>query len=585
MASTTPVRRAWRALIGLLVLTAVLAGANALGVFGFKESSWVPGLALDLQGGTQIILEAQTDGADPSAEQLQQAVEIIRQRVDASGVSESSITTQGGRNVVVEMPGSIDDETRKRIESSAQLELREVIASSQAATSYVGEDQKETPFPEPDPDLPTTPIAEPTSPNDPNQISESLAARFNAFDCADPDVDPAQAPADEAIIACDPDQQAKYILAPVALTGDALTDASSGTNPQNGQWEVYLKFDSQGTKTFADISQRLYTAKQSGAESTDMSQYGLPTAQSGLTQFSFVLDGAVISAPTMNAVITDGRPSISGTFDQDSAKTLADQLKFGALPLSFDVVSSDTISATLGTQQLQIGLIAGLIGLALVALYALFQYRVLGTVIIASLIVMGVLTYLLLCLLSWRLGYRLSLAGVAGLIVTIGFTADSFIVYFERIRDELRDGKSVTGAVEDGWDRAKRTIYISKSINVLAAVVLYILADATVKGFAFTLGVTTALDILIFVIFTHPVMQLLARTGFFGGGHKLSGLDPNALGAVYRGRAQFRKPVASDAGAKRSRGEAARRQTIAERKLAEAEAAGRPGAATKEGDR
>lgn len=569
MATSTPVRRAWRALIGLLVLTAVLGGANALGVFGFKESSWLPELALDLQGGTQIILEAQTDGADPSAEQLQQAVSIIRQRVDAAGVAEADVTTQGGRNVVVAVPGEIDDATRERIEASAQLELREVVAGPGSGTSFVGEDGEETPFPEPDPELPTTPAAEPTAPNDPAQISEYLWARYNAFDCAEPDVDPAEAPADEPLIACDPTGTVKYILSPVAMTGDSITDATAGINQQNGQWEVQLRFDDEGRSTFGDISQRLYGAQ--GAQN----------------MFAFVLDGFVISAPTMNGIITDGRPSISGSFTQETAQSLADQLKFGALPLSFEVVSSDTISATLGEQQLQMGLIAGLIGLAIVAIYALVQYRMLGTVIIASLIVMGVLTYILLTLLSWRLGYRLSLAGVAGLIVTIGFTADSFIVYFERIRDEMRDGKSITAAVEDGWDRAKRTIYISKSINVLAAVVLYILADTTVKGFAFTLGITTALDILIFVMFTHPVMQLLARTRFFAGGHPLSGLDPDALGAVYRGRAEFRRSVAPGAKANRSKGEAARRQTIAERKQAEALAAaegGRPSSTTTGGD-
>jgi preprotein translocase subunit SecD len=284
-----------------------------------------------------------------------------------------------------------------------------------------------------------------------------------------------------------------------------------------------------------------------------------------------VLDGLVLSAPSMNAVILDGNPSISGSFTQESAQTLADQLKYGALPLSFKVVSSDTISATLGSQQLMIGLVAGLIGLVLVAIYSLIVYRALGFVIIASLAVMGVITYLMLCILAWRMGFRLSLAGVAGLIVTIGFTADSFIVYFERIRDELRDGKTITGAVEDGWGRARRTIYVSKSINILAAVVLYILADATVKGFAFTLGLTTLIDIMIFILFTHPVMQLLARTRFFGSGHKLSGMDPEALGAVYRGRAEFRAPVASVPKGRvaRSRGEAERRQTIAERKQAQ----------------
>ena len=336
-------------------------------------------------------------------------------------------------------------------------------------------------------------------------------------------------------------------------------------NSQNGQWVVNIVFDSEGTETFGEISQRLYAFTQAGT-----------TPQN---QFAFVLDGAVLSAPTMNAVILDGKPQISGSFDQDSSKVLADQLKYGALPLSFEVQSSNSISATLGSQQLQIGLIAGLIGLALVAIYSLVVYRALGFVIIASLGVMAVLTYITLCILAWRMGFRLSLAGVAGLIVTIGFTADSFIVYFERIRDELRDGKSITSAVEDGWGRAKRTIYISKSINILAAVVLYILADATVKGFAFTLGLTTAIDVLIFIIFTHPVMQLLARTRFFSSGHPLSGLDPDALGAVYRGRAQFRAPVvapktAAEKRASRSKGEAARRQTIAERKLAESRTSG-----------
>ena len=346
----------------------------------------------------------------------------------------------------------------------------------------------------------------------------------------------------------------------IVTRGDTCI-ATAGMNTQNGQWVVNVVFDADGAKTFGEVSQRLYAYTQAGT-----------TPQN---RFAFVLDGSVISAPSMNGVILDGKPQISGSFDQDSAKVLADQLKYGALPLSFEVQSSNSISATLGSQQLQIGLIAGLIGLALVALYSLIVYRALGFVIIASLAVMGVLTYITLCILAWRMGFRLSLAGVAGLIVTIGFTADSFIVYFERIRDELRDGKSITAAVEDGWGRAKRTIYISKSINILAAVVLYILADATVKGFAFTLGLTTLIDILIFILFTHPVMQLLARTRFFGGGHPLSGLDPEALGAVYRGRAQFRAPVAANAQgaaarrAKRSRGEAERRQTIAERKQAE----------------
>jgi preprotein translocase subunit SecD len=573
VATSTPVRHAWRALTGLLAITALLFGINALGVYVFGESSWTPELALDLQGGTQIVLEAQTEGGvAPTEEQMAQAVTIIRQRIDASGVSEADVTTQGGNQIVVQIPGQADEETRNRIEASAQLQLRAVLFAGDPATEFVGEDGNSTPYPTPDPSLQATPTTSPTNGSDPAWITPALQAQFQSYDCSDPANDPANAPAAEPLITCDVDGTVKYILGPVELDGSSIDDATFGIQQNNGLWAVNLSFDAEGTQTFGEISQRLYGA------------------QAPLNQFAFVLDGYVLSAPSMNGVILDGKPSITGSFTQETAKVLADQLKYGALPLSFTVESSNSISATLGSQQLQIGLIAGLIGLALVAIYSLIVYRALGFIIIASLAVMAVLTYITLCILAWRMGFRLSLAGVAGLIVTIGFTADSFIVYFERIRDELRDGKSITGAVEDGWGRAKRTIYISKSINILAAVVLYILADSTVKGFAFTLGLTTAIDVLIFILFTHPVLQLLARTRFFGSGHPLSGLDPTALGAVYRGRAQFREPVVATGAAGRrnakSRGEAARRQTIAERKQAELAAAenAKPGTTVKEGD-
>lgn len=556
-------------------MTGVLFGINALGVNVFQQSSWTPELALDLQGGTQIVLSAETeDGAAPSQEQLDQAAAIIRQRVDASGVAEADITTEGGRNIVVQIPGKADEQTLERIQSSAQLEFRPVLATTAGTNQFVGEDGNPTAYPTPDDSLSDTPTAEPTDASDLSWVSEKLAAEYMAYDCANPDNDSANQPQDQPIIACDPTGQAKFILGPTELTGEAITDATAGRDPQSGAWIVQLTMNADGTDAFGKVSTRLNQNRIDNLTPRD--------------QFAFVLDGSVISAPRMNGQILDGRPSISGSFTQETATTLADQLKFGALPLSFVVQSSDTVSATLGTQQLQIGLVAGLIGLVLVAIYSLIVYRALGTVIIASIAVMAILTYVIICILAWRLGFRLSLAGVAGLIVSIGFTADSFIVYFERIRDELRDGKSITAAVEDGWGRAKRTIYISKSINILAAVVLYILADATVKGFAFTLGLTTVIDVFIFVIFTHPVMQLLARTKFFGGGHKLSGLDPDSLGAVYRSRSQFREVSTATAGrgAKntRSRGEAERRQTIAERKRAEALAGERSTSTGSEGD-
>ena len=557
----TPVRKAWRSLTWLGVITLGLLAILVGGIL-WGGASWAPKLALDLEGGTQIILEPNLTGDQQvTQEQLNQAVAIIRQRVDASGVSEAEVNTEGS-NVVVSIPGEADEETRNRIEASAKLEFRPVLVAGQPSNTFVGEDGTETPYPTPDPALPNTPTAEPTSPSDLAQITPALQAQYQAFDCNQPVEAGTVQPADEPIIACEADGSVKYILGPVEVEGSQITNATAGmrttqSGATTGEWAVNLVFNGEGTEQFADVTSRLN---------------GLESPQN---QFAIVLDNQVISAPQTLAVITDGKPEISGNFTQESSKTLADQLKYGALPISFTVLTSDQISATLGSSQLQIGILAGIIGLILVAIYTLFQYRMLGFVTIASLIIAGILTYLVIAILSWRSGYRLSLAGVAGLIVAIGFTADSFIVYFERIRDELRDGRGLESAVEAGWRRAQRTIYASKGVNLLAAVVLYVLAVGNVKGFAFTLGVTTIIDVIVVVLFTHPTLQLLAQTRFFSSGHPLSGLDPTALGAVYRGRAQFRQPVAvAQTKVVKSSREAAKRQTIAERKQAELIAAG-----------
>ena len=562
VARTTPVKKAWRSLAWLAVIIAVLVGINGAGV-AWAGWSWTPKLALDLEGGTQIILAPQLeDGQDVTSDQLNQAVSIIRDRIDASGVSEAEITTQGDQNVVVSIPGTPDKATLERIQSSAKLEFRPVLTTEAAATSAVGgDDSTASPSPDPaspSPSLESTPSISPTDASDANWITPALADQYTNFDCADLANDGANvAPADQPLVTCDSTGAYKYILGPTEVAGSTISDATSGLvlNSQGvstGAWGVNIVFNSEGTKQFADVTTRLYG-------------YGVGDARN---QFAIVLDGQVISAPSTNAAITDGKPQISGSFTQEDAKTLADQLKFGALPIGFEVQSSEVISSTLGSSQLQSGLIAGLIGLILVFAYSLFQYRLLGLVTVASLFVAAIVTYFVIVILSWREGYRLSLAGVAGLIVAIGFTADSFIVYFERIRDELRDGRALVSAVEAGWKRALRTIFAAKAVNLLSAVVLFILAVGNVRGFALTLGVTTIIDVIIVVLFTHPVLQLLATTKYFSSGHKMSGLDPNALGAVYRGRAQFRAPTlaASKTGAAK---EAVRRQTIAERKAAE----------------
>lgn len=569
MARTSSVKKAWRSLAWLGVIIIGLVGLNVYGV-ATERGTWTPELALDLQGGTQIILAPQLeDGQGISGEQLDQAVSIIRSRVSASGTDESEVNTQGGRNVVVSIPGEPSAETMERLQASAQLSFRPVLYTEAAPVSSMtdedgdGEpDEGASASPsayEPDPSLATTPSVEPTDASDLNWISEALFDRFSNTDCATLDAHSLNtAPAEEPLIACSDDGTQRYILGPVEVSGDEITDATAGlvSNQQGvstGQWAVNIQFDGEGTDAFAAVTQRLFAFQQ-----------GTPQ-----NQFAIVLDGEVISAPTTNAIISDGRPQISGSFTQESAQTLADQLKYGALPVSFEVQSQETITATLGSDQLRSGLIAGLVGAILVIGYSLFQYRSLGLVTVASLIVAAIVTYLLVNILSWSQGFRLSLAGVAGLIISIGTIADSFIVYFERVRDELRDGRGLESSVEAGWKRALRTILASDAINVIAAVVLFIVAVGNVQGFAFTLGLTTLIDVLVVCLFTHPVMQLLARTRFFGGGHRLSGLDPKALGAVYRGRAQFRAPVVAAGKKSRSAGEAQRRQTIAERRAAE----------------
>lgn len=569
-------RKAWRALTWLLVIIVALTGIQTAGVL-FWNWSWTPKLALDLEGGTQIILTPQLEsGQEVTEEQLSQAVSIIRDRVDAAGVSESEISTQGNRNVVVAIPGTPDEATLDRIKASAKLEFRPVLVAGAPTGDSVGDPSAspspsagaEEASPTPTPSLATTPTAEPTDASDLSWVTPALQDQYDNFDCATVEESGANvAPVADPLITCSNEGTEKYLLGPVEVSGATIDNATAGirTNQQGvstGQWAVNIDFDDEGTKQFSDVTTRLNTFPDTDPRN----------------RFAIVLDGRVISAPTTNAVITNGKPEISGNFTQETAQTLADQLKFGALPIGFEVQSQDTISATLGSSQLQSGLIAGLIGMILVVVYSLFQYRLLGMVTVASLVVAAVITYLVISILSWRQGYRLSLAGVAGLIVAIGFTADSFIVYFERIRDELRDGRGLVGAVEAGWKRALRTIYAAKGVNMLSAVVLFLIAVGNVRGFALTLGLTVIIDVLVVVLFTHPILQLLATTRFFSSGHPLSGLDPNALGAVYRGRAQFRTSTEErKAGASR---EAQRRQTIAERKAAERAAASSGGTTT-----
>jgi preprotein translocase subunit SecD len=526
------------------------------GVLTGAPASFVPKLALDLEGGTQIILSpALADGEQVSAQELAQAVGIIRQRVDSSGVSESQISTQGNSNIVVAIPGTPSDSTLALIRSSAKLEFRPVILTNTSTSTSVGGDSGSSASPS----APSKPAVQPTDFSDKNWVTPDIQSTFDKLDCSKQFREPGQIDdPTKPLVTCGTDGFSKYVLGPVELDGENIADASNGTTTtQTGAstntWAVNLSFNSEGREKFKNVTTRLVNLEDPR------------------NRFAITLDGFVITAPTTQAAITGGEAQITGSFDQVSSKALADQLKYGSLPISFVVQSQENISPTLGSEQLAAGLLAGFIGLILVVIYSLFQYRALAIVTIGSLVVAAALVYLVIAFLSWRIDYRLSLAGVAGLIVAIGITADSFIVYFERVRDELRDGRPLSAAVEAGWKRAFRTILVSDAVSMLAAVVLYLLTVGNVKGFAFTLGLTTIIDLAVVVLFTHPVLQLLAQTKFFSSGNRWSGFDSKALGGtVYRGRMQFATSSAvSEGKLAKANKEANKRQTLAERKAAE----------------
>ncbi len=609
-----------RLLVLLLIIVIGFAGLYAGSATG--RTSMIPGLALDLEGGTQIILTPTTsDGSEITDEDVNQAIEIIRQRVDASGVAEAQISRQGGQNIVVSLPGTPGQDTLELVRTSAVLYFRPVIrilpgsaselaeaqnqraaqssgasptpsGSEGEASTQGGAEQSETPAdngaepsqapaedgaePAAEPseapadgateapgDQPTsvTPEQVATTVADVNRdgtisedplpatsednssdswISEKMIYDAYMTDCKAQDnlTGETQDPT-RAVISCDKNGTGRaYILGPADIAGTDIANAASGleTTSQGtttNKWVVSLEFDAEGTEQFSAVSERLIAYRDKAAAAGG--QANGQSTDSQKAQFAIVLDGLTIMSSGFNndvtGAITDGRVQITGDFTQAQANTLANQLSFGSLPLSFTVQSEQQISATLGTEQLRNGLIAGLIGFILIILYLAWQYRGLSVVAVASLVIAAAVTYLAIALLSWSMGYRLSLAGVAGLIISIGITMDSFIIYFERVRDEVRSGRTLVAAVDEGWKHARQTIIVSDTVNLVAAIVLYFLAVGGVQGFAFTLGVTTVVDLAVIVLFTHPMMVWILRFAFFGEGHRLSGLDPEHLGA------------------------------------------------------
>lgn len=553
------------------VLAFILIAMVALTGGMFASGHTTPRLGIDLAGGTSFTLEAKNQPGKPNAittTNMNTAVGIIERRVNGLGVSESEVQTQGKKHIIVNIPKGMNaKQAREQVGTTAQLAFRPVLVAApsgklpeptpSASTGGKDKDKKGKPSGTPSASSGSTPSATPSgkhtqgravtealkapqapkptpTPTPSGGSSGDLQKQFATLDCSTPAArsDAAKA-ADRAkatdnVVVCDKDGQEKMLLGPVGVEGVDVTEAKAALDTQRATgWQVQLKFNSSGAKKFADITGKL------AAKAPPQNR------------FAIVMDGESVSAPQLSAAIPGGSAEISGNFTQSSAQDLANVLSYGALPLSFDIVTETTVSAALGGEQLRAGLIAGAIGLALVVIYLVVYYRGLALVALASLACSAVLTYTIMVLLGPAIGFALNLPAVCGAIVAIGITADSFIVYFERIRDEIREGRTLRPAVERAWPRARRTILVSDFVSFLAAAVLFIVTVGKVQGFAFTLGLTTLLDVVVVFLFTKPLMSILARRKFFASGHPWSGLDPKRLGAKPPLRASRRRPSAS----------------------------------------
>ncbi|MFI7348364.1 protein translocase subunit SecD [Streptomyces sp. NPDC049936] len=556
-----------------LILIAIVALTGGM----FASGHTTPRLGIDLAGGTSITLRAVPEAGQESAinkTNMDTAVDIMERRVNGLGVSEAEVQTQGDRNIIVNIPkGTNSEEARQQVGTTAKLYFRPVVAtelsganatgspspsatgdpsdkasdkatdkatdgqdkatdkdgasstpsdSASASATGQGRAASDALKADPSPSAKTSDGASPSPSGSPSgdEAGAKLQQQYAALDCTKP-ADRAKAgdgskPGD-SIVACGQNSQGqwqKYVLGPASVDGTDIDKSEAVLNTQTGAgWTVTMKFTGEGGKKFADITGKL--AKN----------------QSPQNQFAIVLDNEVVSDPYVSQALTGGSAEISGNFDQEEAQGLANMLSYGALPLTFKEDSVTTVTAALGGEQLKAGLIAGAIGLVLVVLYLLVYYRGLSFIAVTSLLVSAGLTYVIMSLLGPTIGFALNLPAVCGAIVAIGITADSFIVYFERVRDEIREGRTLRPAVERAWPRARRTILVSDFVSFLAAAVLFIVTVGKVQGFAFTLGLTTLLDVVVVFLFTKPLLTLMARRKFFASGHKWSGLDPKSLGA------------------------------------------------------
>ena len=495
--TTKPIKTSSRPGRTLAILGLILVSMVSL---VFLQDSKSLQLGLDLRGGTSVTLQpriAPGQEGSVTSEAIDQAVSIIRQRVDSLGVVESEVTAQGSgtnRQIVISVPGDTGRRVVDLVGQTAELRFRQVLASGSGVPAAG--------------DAGATPAA---------GVSAADNAKFAALDCTKPENLQGNG-ADDAsaiLVTCDRAGGAKYILAPAEVLGRQISKASAGLDPQAGSsWFVSLTFDNEGTSAFGALTARVTSLPE-------------PT-----NQVAIVLDGLVVSSPRINEAIPSGNAQITGSFTQLEAQDLANVLKYGALPLAFDRGEVQQVSPTLGADQLNAGVLAAGLGMLLVVIFSLLYYRALGLVTVGSLAVAAIMLYTLILLMGQWVGFTLTLAGIAGAITAIGVTADSFIVYFERVKDEMREGRSLRTAAETGWVRARRTILIADFVSLIAAVLLYVFSVGGVRGFAFTLGLTTLIDLIIIFLFTKPALVLISRSKFFNSGHPLSGFSPKSLGLV-----------------------------------------------------
>jgi preprotein translocase subunit SecD len=533
---STPNSRPGRYLAALVVLIVVLL-AGVVGGRILSPANWhksfVVGRGLDLSSGTSVTLQAQTNkpGQTPSQASMTKAVQIITNRVEATGLTGASVVQQGSDEIVVSVPGAGAQKVATLVGETALLRLRQVLfvapntpsKSTSASTSSA-------------PVLPTDGSGDTTA------VNTSTVRLFNKLNCADKNwktqiygpVPSAWDNPNVQTVSCFGTE--KYVLAPAIVQGSDLSGVQA--EDQTAGWVVVFSVKNPAAGKLGTLSTKMYNQDYNNSDPN----------KSVLDLLATVLDGDLQGSPAQVTSPISGSVQISGgtgaAFSQGTATQLADVLKYGSLPLSFKNLNTSSVSASLGSDQLSAGLFAALVGLLLVVIYSFIYYRGLGIVSVSSLTIAALLSYLAVVLLSKYEGFTLSLAGIAGLIVAIGITADSFIVFFERLRDEVREGRSLRAAVERGWTRARRTILVSDTVSFLAALLLYILSIGDVRGFAFTLGLTTLVDVVVVFLFTKPMITLLARTKFYGQGHPMSGLDPARLGAraPWRGGGGRRPP-------------------------------------------